>query len=417
MVRVILKKPKVPKPEKQDVHSSDSDDVKVEDSYMLDSANRSDTISSNGDASTEILTPPGSDGMGTSDASGYVPLTDEEALVQFPGLPDIVRDRLLYDGIYFELYKKMTDEGANQSKMLATAKYKKDFFIAKPDDHNLMFTREDGALASFTLFGEVSTSMQGTIHSAKGNHFTGRGGDPFKFLADDSKCKNVFLLRRPTAAPDEIVQLFNAQTHLLEDVLYHIKLTEEGEWKSWPWLRSTDGPDGELNAIPLVTPPIYGRPSDVGRQATSGRRRNETTEKVVRPSNPAIHVGALYDPMLLPDYGGHYFQLKNNKLVQHNILDMDDNLIPPWEAYDKLRPGTLILANVTLHCYVSEADKRKYYQVKMIEMKVIAESGEDSEIKSRPEVPLTAKAQANIIEMNNDYSDFRPKKKRKISEN
>lgn len=39
-------------------------------------------------------------------------------------------------------------------------------------------------------------------------------------------------------------------------------------------------------------------------------------------------------------------------LVQHEILDMDRKIIPPWEQYSALRTGTLIMATVTLHCYV-----------------------------------------------------------------
>jgi hypothetical protein len=54
----------------------------------------------------------------------------------------------------------------------------------------------------------------------------------------------------------------------------------------------------------------------------------------------------LLDLHLLPDFGGPAFRLVNTKLLQREIVDAEDNLIPPWETYDKLRPGTLVLMKV-----------------------------------------------------------------------
>lgn len=55
------------------------------------------------------------------------------------------------------------------------------------------------------------------------------------------------------------------------------------------------------------------------------------------------------------DYGGPYFRHVVNKLVQLDVRGIDGNLIPPWELYKALRPGTLILANCSLHCFVMKA--------------------------------------------------------------
>jgi hypothetical protein len=64
-----------------------------------------------------------------------------------------------------------------------------------------------------------------------------------------------------------------------------------------------------------------------------------------------IYVGAHYDPHLLSDYGGNLFHHHAAKLMQHNVRDIDLHLIPPWEYYDKLHPGTMVLCNVMLHLY------------------------------------------------------------------
>jgi hypothetical protein len=74
-----------------------------------------------------------------------------------------------------------------------------------------------------------------------------------------------------------------------------------------------------------------------------------------------IFVGAFYEPQLLCDFGGDYFNLAKNKLVQHDIRDVRSNLIPPWKNYEELCPGTLVLIQVSLHCYtmVDEYSKER----------------------------------------------------------
>lgn len=55
---------------------------------------------------------------------------------------------------------------------------------------------------------------------------------------------------------------------------------------------------------------------------------------------------------MLPDYGGPFFQHQKNKLVQLDIRDIDNELIAPWNMYDKLRPGTVVLVVATLVVWV-----------------------------------------------------------------
>ena len=40
------------------------------------------------------------------------------------------------------------------------------------------------------------------------------------------------------------------------------------------------------------------------------------------------------------------------QLKQLDIRGSDKKLIPPWKLYDALKPGMLILTDVSLHCYV-----------------------------------------------------------------
>jgi hypothetical protein len=84
-------------------------------------------------------------------------------------------------------------------------------------------------------------------------------------------------------------------------------------------------------------------------------------------TGPAIALGALYDPNLLPDHRGRYFQHKAAKLVQLDMVDIDDNLIAPWDMADKLREGTVVLVEATLVCWHiagkgnGDRDKKVYY--------------------------------------------------------
>ncbi len=53
----------------------------------------------------------------------------------------------------------------------------------------------------------------------------------------------------------------------------------------------------------------------------------------------------------MPDYSPVEFGLMKNKLVQHDIRDIDDRLIPAWKLEEGLRPGAIVLVSATLHVY------------------------------------------------------------------
>ena len=61
-----------------------------------------------------------------------------------------------------------------------------------------------------------------------------------------------------------------------------------------------------------------------------------------------IKAGALYPLDRLADHRGPFFQQTKAKLVQQDIRDFDDNLVPPWQMHNKLQPGTLVLVRATL---------------------------------------------------------------------
>jgi hypothetical protein len=65
-----------------------------------------------------------------------------------------------------------------------------------------------------------------------------------------------------------------------------------------------------------------------------------------------VKLGAYYPPRVLEDYGGPYFQHTNAKLVQLDIRDAENKLIPPWKQYSALRSGSFVLVLATIHIFV-----------------------------------------------------------------
>src|ERR1700685_166313 len=65
-----------------------------------------------------------------------------------------------------------------------------------------------------------------------------------------------------------------------------------------------------------------------------------------------IKMGAFYNSHMPSDYDRPCFNHQLAQLKQLNIHRLDKKLVPLWKLYDALKPGTLILANISLHCYV-----------------------------------------------------------------
>ncbi|KAJ8481748.1 hypothetical protein ONZ45_g15198 [Pleurotus djamor] len=330
----------------------------------------------------------------------------DQTLSMYPDQPLLYRERFYDDGVYQYLYKKILDgkvSEENRPKMLATAELNRDFKTVNASESSIACVRKDGSIALFSCFGEVATAMQGTRMSAKGNHFSVGGAENFKFIRDENTIKNILILCAPSVAPPAIKELFMKQILLLEEIMGSVEsLVEEGG-ESFPWTRSTEGKEGFINAIAVSTPRIYTMPTNAS---------NSKDARVVRQlGGQDGHKSVVYPT----DFGGAYFQLRKAKLAQQEFYDIDNNLIPPWEAYDKLRPGTLVSAQVSLECYVKPQDKKKYYQVRMHKLSVIAESPEVPEPRQVPALPLEVRARERIMEKFDDLDDFRPAKKHKLS--
>jgi len=64
-----------------------------------------------------------------------------------------------------------------------------------------------------------------------------------------------------------------------------------------------------------------------------------------------VKVSGYYSPELLPDCLPHDFHLEHDKLVQHNVVDVNGDLILCWNNAAQLCEGTLVLCIITLHTW------------------------------------------------------------------
>ena len=71
---------------------------------------------------------------------------------------------------------------------------------------------------------------------------------------------------------------------------------------------------------------------------------------------------------MLPDYKSRFFNINNDKLIQHNIRDIHGKLIPAWDNLDRLRPGTVVGIVGSLYAFNIESceNENAYKRVSLL---------------------------------------------------
>ncbi|KAJ6561262.1 hypothetical protein B0H10DRAFT_2200975 [Mycena sp. CBHHK59/15] len=280
------------------------------------------------------------------------------------------------------------------------------------------------ALANIEYIGTKSHPPR-HLQRAHGNHYDGRDGEPFKPVDDKSKIKDVLVLRAPTHSDLEMHNLYENQTALLQDIESTEIATDEAHGFSPNYrscLRSSRTDMDCKDLLTITTMKKYGIPAAAGGakiiatpkwvqrvkrkfgvqddedgepiEATTSAVEDNNDSKIKYPSDDEVKLGAFYDPRVLEDFGGDYFSLVNAKLVQLDIRDVDNKLIPPWKQYEALRPGSLIIALVSIHIFTFKdagADRsrdRKMFQLNAHTIRVLDETDFAVQTRNRP-VPRT----------------------------
>ncbi|KAJ6560616.1 hypothetical protein DFH09DRAFT_1364770 [Mycena vulgaris] len=263
---------------------------------------------------------------------------------------------------------------------------------------NYKYVDKDGNELRTTFIAEVMGPAAGTLLRAHGNYYA-RDGDNFKPVDDRAKIKDTLALGIPTLATVKMYNTCMNQLNSLGQVV-DADADEDQRKGNSPFVRSwtrCSRPDGvEHDTIIAHMMPKYAIPSAAGAPKVK-RTPKRKTDAIDAPAADAdIKLGAHYEPSLLPDYGGPYFNHVKAKLVQLDVRDKNNQLIPPWKFYDALKPGTLVLVMATLHCFLMQDDsgkekkERKIYQINAHSIKVLDEADGVAEERTRPIPPTGA---------------------------
>ncbi|KAG6876463.1 hypothetical protein C0992_012883 [Termitomyces sp. T32_za158] len=339
-------------------------------------------------------------------------------------------------GLYELLATEML---AMEKSALAMTEYGTDFVrVTERWSGNHSYKDTDGAEWRTNIIGEIASAAAGSVVSAKGNHYAGKLGE-FKQLDDSSKVKDILVVKVPTEAPDLFGGIFYNQIGSLnavresdekEEIMRDQKVTMRD------WVRNASGDENSVkDHIVIHMLPKYGNPNKgqtnkcLTKRTLSDFSSEEdlsgpTASVVEAPLNtPVVTEGAFYDPRLNVDFGGPYFNLVQNKLLQLDVVDSTNALVAPWNFYDALKPGTLVLICASLHCFVMREGPgvRKMYQINAHRVRILADSDGQPFVRTQPTIPAST---ADISKKTNQlishaadtaFANFNPTKRIKLS--
>ncbi|THU90129.1 hypothetical protein K435DRAFT_864605 [Dendrothele bispora CBS 962.96] len=343
----------------------------------------------------------------------------------------------LYDYLVDLLNKQMG------KSFFANAEVGKDFTRSVKGRGMYSFVDKESQERPFTtnVFGEIMGAKYGTLLTARYNHYPGEDRHNPLPLTDSSKpTKAVIALGCPSNATEPLRNLwYNQLCAAVELRKYDLQweqevanaVTAKGQQAESfvvkEFVKNTDYPsvfDVEPNCMILTGPAMYTTPpqgssntltssnksapsvrdrmkrrklneggfvvTDGGSSASEVSPQSSSVQTTassvslgskVYPTKEDVFVGATYNPNLQHDFGGKAFAFNNARLVQPDFRDVTQQLIGPWDFYEKLKPGTLVMANIDVAVFLVHG--RKTYHANILSLRVLGESGVSVE---RPQV-------------------------------
>ncbi|KAJ7576947.1 hypothetical protein C8J56DRAFT_899536 [Mycena floridula] len=339
---------------------------------------------------------------------------------------DDYKDRLTPEGVYAKLMAYFAAADLNEterSKTAAFAQFGTDFhgYAASYGDH-MTYKREKEEDTHFVIFGQVAPKYEGTIFRASGNHYVGPAGKVQSMLASFNGCPDVFFPKRlriydhtkvkdsivlccPTKCPPELSALYSMQLTCFNEVFVAdenaMGMKREAPYDVKECLKSrVNYPNEAATHIVMSMPAKY-----TGSKNINARKRIMRTDGPVPTVNQddeqatleavtgsvKLKEDGVYAPKLQPDYGGNIFAHQSALLRQLPVFHADDSLVAPWRLYGELRPGTLVIAHATLHCFKyagGGGDKRrKIFQLNAHTVKILSPSVESVVVPRRLVLP------------------------------
>ncbi|KAJ4472793.1 hypothetical protein C8J55DRAFT_563046 [Lentinula edodes] len=302
------------------------------------------------------------------------------------------------DGIYDSLFNDIKDAGPTA---LCNAEYNIDFFARSSESWsgNYSYVNKHSGISTFIVVGEVLGENHGTLLGAQGNHYPGK--DNGNVITDQSKAKPVIVIGAPSGKHSGMSDIFYNQLCTFFDIRRHESVGETKEKYNVKEFVKSINNNNVMDAMILTGGLLYsvhknddnsGAASRTSAHTPYKKRRldetvpeNGTTstlmsavDTIIFPEVDQIVVGARYDRRCMTGYGGNGFNQRFAELIQPDWKDIDGNLILPWEFHDKVRPGTLVVVNVSLQVYVipqkDSLPKNKVYNAVINSLRVWAES-------------------------------------------
>ncbi|TFK65648.1 hypothetical protein BDN72DRAFT_860493 [Pluteus cervinus] len=239
---------------------------------------------------------------------------------------------------------------------LANAKLNVDFF-EKSVAGGFRYLDTRNRDKSFVIFGELASVEHGTRINAHGDFYLDHpnGG----WITDNSTIRDRFALRIPPDGPPLLTHLGRMQIAALNEVRlaaleqeeYDTRDIEISEWlssESKPFLRDSE----EDSIIQVYSKIKFRKPRDVSYGSNPGRTTRDKLRSDQKTSsvNDNTWVGKAFEAKVLPDYDAKIFALDDSRVIQQDIRDTNDCLIPPWETQYSLQPGNLLILQVRLSC-------------------------------------------------------------------
>ncbi|TEB38494.1 hypothetical protein FA13DRAFT_1786262 [Coprinellus micaceus] len=324
-------------------------------------------------------------------------------------VPKMYTDRV-ENGTYDELVGKLS--GLRET-FLGNAIFNKHFAPSIIEwSKNQMYRGRDGDEFRCNVFGQLASSDEGSAYGAGGSfRFEGLDGR-FEPIRDSTKVKDRLVLKCPTLAPPRLANMFFNQIATLNDAREFDEGIEKGDGKDplvyeqWTKCSAPEPSNDPADMLCLNMGPKYVVPASANNKRNSNSsppkkrlRRQDDDSDAKTPvtgndsqksddspspsqtssSSVSSQVGDLYEPASQMDYGGPGFQLEQAKLVQRDVRDVSGRLVHPKDYFDVLRPGSLLLVNATLHCFIMPPNdrmkrERKFYQMNAHSVRVIAPS-------------------------------------------
>ncbi|KAF8901493.1 hypothetical protein CPB84DRAFT_1846787 [Gymnopilus junonius] len=263
--------------------------------------------------------------------------------------------QILYDALVPKLKGMLT--------FLGNLDYKKDFYKHVPDGHSsFKYHDKNGKAILFNIIRQVAPAGMGGMGTqvcATGNFNKGNLTQP-RVITDYTTVKDL-LFENQFIPMNQMVTDDNGDDFKI------------GKTPLSPPSECTVGND--LIAVHFLLLPSTSEVKNDEKQNLTRKNIDDCEDGNSNSANRVINnagsvpahdenivtLGETYDPSHLLDYYPIYFCLNQNKLIQHDLRDIDGTLIPAWKNAEYLHKGMLVL-------WLS------YYQLNAHKVKVLTKS-------------------------------------------